>query len=151
MGSLDHDKKIIFIEQFRARWPWSIGMFESWHSMSSTSSEVPASSILRIPSARSFVPGCGRHLQEWSLVCSLQPFLPINILVLFMLIFKSHFLQYLSMLFIIFFFFYNPIFVLENKHKCHKHPGPSDNHLLKRLFYATHPEGQILIAKEMNF
>ena len=55
-----------FIEQFRARWPWSIGVLEFWLSMSS-SSEVPTSSILRIPSLRRFVPGCGRHLQEWSL------------------------------------------------------------------------------------
>ena len=39
------------IEQFRARRPWSIGMLESWLSMSSSSSEVPASSILRIPVA----------------------------------------------------------------------------------------------------
>ena len=42
---------MIFIEQFRARWPWSIGVLESWLSMSS-SSEVPAFSILRIPSPR---------------------------------------------------------------------------------------------------
>ena len=63
---------MIFIEQFRARWPWSIGVLESWLPMSS-SSEVSASSILRMPSPRRFVPGCGRHLQEWSLyVCSLQ-------------------------------------------------------------------------------
>ena len=34
--------------------------------MSSSSSEVPASYILRIPSPRRFVPGCGRHPQEWS-------------------------------------------------------------------------------------
>ena len=46
---------------------WSIGVLESWLSMSS-SSEVPASSILRIPSPWCFVSGCGRHLQE----CSLQ-------------------------------------------------------------------------------
>ena len=51
---------MIFIEQFRARWPWSIGVLESWLSMSSSSS------ILRIPSPRRFVPGCGRHPQEWS-------------------------------------------------------------------------------------
>ena len=56
-----------FIEQFRARWPWSIGVLESWLSKSSSSSEVPASSILSIPSPRRFVPGCGRHSQEWSL------------------------------------------------------------------------------------
>ena len=43
---------IIFIEQlFRARWSWSIGVLESWLSMSSSSSEVPTSSILRIPSS----------------------------------------------------------------------------------------------------
>ena len=41
---------MIFIEQFRARWPWSIGMLESWLSVSS--SEVPAFSFLRIPSPR---------------------------------------------------------------------------------------------------
>ena len=58
---------MIYIEQFRAGWPWSIGVLESWLSMSSSSSEVPASSILRIPSSRHFVPGCGRHPQEWSL------------------------------------------------------------------------------------
>ena len=64
---------MIFIEQFRARWSWSIGVLESWLSMLASSSEVPASSILRIPSPQRFVPGCGRHLQEWSLyVCSLQ-------------------------------------------------------------------------------
>ena len=57
---------MIFIEQFRARWPWSIGVLESWLSMSS-SSKVPAPSILSILSPRRFVPGCGRHLQEWSL------------------------------------------------------------------------------------
>ena len=28
---------MIFIEQFRARWPWSIGVLESWLSMSSSS------------------------------------------------------------------------------------------------------------------
>ena len=39
----------------------------------SSSPEVPASSIRRILSPRRFVPGCGRHPQEWSLyVCSLQ-------------------------------------------------------------------------------
>ena len=54
---------VIFIKQFRARWPWSIGVLESWLSMSS-SSEVPASSILRIPSPRRFVPVCGRQLQD---------------------------------------------------------------------------------------
>ena len=32
---------MIFIEQFQARWPWYMGMLESWLSMSS-SSEVPA-------------------------------------------------------------------------------------------------------------
>ena len=64
---------MIFIEQFRARWPWSIGVLESWLSVSSSSSEVPVSSILRIPPPRRFVPGCGRHPQEWSpYVCSLQ-------------------------------------------------------------------------------
>ena len=41
---------MIFIEQFWAIWPWSIGVLEFWLSMSS--SEVPASSILRIPSPR---------------------------------------------------------------------------------------------------
>ena len=55
---------MIFIEQFRARWPWSIGVSESWLPMQ-PSSEVPASSILRIPTPRRFVLGCGRHLQEW--------------------------------------------------------------------------------------
>ena len=58
---------MVFIEQFRARWPWSIGVLESWLSMSS-SSEVPASSILRIPSPRRVVPGCEplqrTHLQR---------------------------------------------------------------------------------------
>ena len=38
---------MIFIEQFRARWPWSIGVLESWLSMSSSSSEVPAKVKLR--------------------------------------------------------------------------------------------------------
>ena len=52
---------LIFIKQFRARWPWSISVLEFWLSVSS--SEVPASSILRIPSPRHFVPVCGRHLQ----------------------------------------------------------------------------------------
>ena len=61
---------MIFIEQFRTRWPWSIGVLESWLSTSSSSSGVPASSILRIHSPRRFVPGCGRHLQEWSIHCS---------------------------------------------------------------------------------
>ena len=37
---------VIFIEQFRASWPWSVGVLESWLSMSS-SSEVPASSFSR--------------------------------------------------------------------------------------------------------
>ena len=56
---------MIFIEQFRARWPWTIGLLESWLSVSSPS-EVPASSILRFPSSRCFVPGCGSHPQETS-------------------------------------------------------------------------------------
>ena len=50
---------MIFIEQFRARWPWSIGVLESWLSMSSSSSEVPASSILRIPSPDVSSPAVG--------------------------------------------------------------------------------------------
>ena len=37
-------KNYIFIEEFLAWWPWTIGMLESWLSMSS-SSEVLASSI----------------------------------------------------------------------------------------------------------
>ena len=49
-----------------ARWPRSIGVLESWLSMTLSSSEVPASSILRIPSPEHFVPGCGKHLQEFS-------------------------------------------------------------------------------------
>ena len=39
------------------------GLLESWLSMSS-SSEVPASSILRFPSPRRFIPSCGRHPRE---------------------------------------------------------------------------------------
>ena len=58
---------MIFIEQLRARWTWSIRMLESWLSMLSSSSEVPASSILRIPSHRRFVPCCGRYPQGWLL------------------------------------------------------------------------------------
>ena len=46
---------MIFIEQLQARWPWSIGLLESWLSMSS-SSEVPASSILMILSPSMFRP-----------------------------------------------------------------------------------------------
>ena len=46
---------MIFIEQFRARWPWSIGILKSWLSVSS-SSDVPAYSILRMPSPRRFHP-----------------------------------------------------------------------------------------------
>ena len=41
---------MIFIEQFQARWPWSVGMLESW--LSRSSSKAQASSILRIPSPR---------------------------------------------------------------------------------------------------
>ena len=36
--------------------------------MSSSSSEVPASSSLRIPYPRRFIPSCGRHPQEWSAI-----------------------------------------------------------------------------------
>ena len=57
LGTIYIEGSLIFIEQFRARLPWSIGVLESWLSMSSSSSEVPASSILRIPSPRRFVPG----------------------------------------------------------------------------------------------
>ena len=37
---------MILINQFRARWSWSVGILEPWLSVSSAS-EVPASSILR--------------------------------------------------------------------------------------------------------
>ena len=54
---------MIFIGQFRARWPWSIGVLASWRSMS-FSYEVPASSILRISSPRRFVPDCASLCSE---------------------------------------------------------------------------------------
>ena len=46
---------MIFIKQFWARLPWSIDKLESWLSVSSFF-EVTASSILRIPSPRCFIP-----------------------------------------------------------------------------------------------